>query len=555
MDRFSFRNLLILPMIFLITSSFFSGAIAAQIKLAWDANTEGDLAGYKVYYGTASGSYGSPVDVGKVTSYTLTGLTGGQRYYVALKAYDTSNNHSGYSTEVNGVASEPQETVSTPTKPSGPSSGTVNTSYSFSTGGSSSNLGHSVQYQFDWKGDATDLSGWGSATQSKTWSATGTYNVRARARCSSHTSVMSSWSSALTVTIGQAGTSYTVATDPSALQITVDGSNFTAPRTFSWTAGSSHTISVSSPQNGAEGTRYRFSSWSDGGSQSHTVTAPSANTTYTASFTTQYSLTTSAEPSDGGTVSPSGTTWYNSGETVSISAQSNAGYKFSSWSGDVKSKRNPASTTMSKPKKVKANFSQERGGTTVAKRGRKRSDSSKIITGTAQTSLSGSDAGILPLLAKLEEPTDGEMVSGVKPIYGWAVDGEGVSIVELYVDGQYICDIPYGGIREDIGEAYSDYPESDRSGFAVIWNYSVLSPGEHTVLVRVHNARGEMLDLQGPVTVVKFHGDVVTTLAPDTNLSQQISVTADGVTKTYDVNLQWFPGRQDFGIRDIIPRD
>jgi hypothetical protein len=47
----------------------------------------------------------------------------------------------------------------------------------------------------------------------------------------------------------------------------------------------------------------------------------------------------------------------------------------------------------------------------------------------------------------------------------------------------------------------------------------------------------------------------VTTLAPDTNLSQQISVTADGVTKTYDVNLQWFPGRQDFGIKEIIPRD
>jgi hypothetical protein len=34
-----------------------------QVTLAWDANTEPDLAGYKVHYGTASGSYTTSVDV------------------------------------------------------------------------------------------------------------------------------------------------------------------------------------------------------------------------------------------------------------------------------------------------------------------------------------------------------------------------------------------------------------------------------------------------------------------------------------------------------------
>jgi hypothetical protein len=119
-------------------------------------------------------------------------------------------------------------------------------------------------------------------------------------------------------------------------------------------------------------------------------------------------------------------------------------------------------------------------------------------------------------------------VSGIKPIYGWALDGQAVSTVELYVDGVYICDIPYGGIRADIKEAYPDYPEGDRSGFALIWNYSVLSPGEHTVLVKVHNTKGETLDFHAPVTIAKFHGDLVTTLTPDANVSQEIAVTADG---------------------------
>jgi hypothetical protein len=446
------------------------------------------------------------------------------------------------------------ETITVPSVPSGPSSGTTGVSYTFTTGGASSSLGHSVQYQFDWKGDATDLSGWGSASQSKTWSTSGTYGVRARARCASDTSVISSWSNALTVTIGQGGISYTVTTSPSSLQITVDGTDLTAPKTFSWTPGSSHTISVSSPQNGVEGTRYLFSSWSDGGTQSHSITAPSSSATYTANFTTQYTLKTSPDPAEGGKITPSGTNWYNSGASVSITAESNPGFKFGRWSGDAKGKGNPSTVKIDKPKKIKGSFSKERTQAGSKGRPNKPKDQDKL-SGTRETRASGVSSSTLTLLGKLENPTGREIVSGVKPIYGWALDGQAVSTVELYVDGVYICDIPHGGIREDIIEAYPDYPEADRSGFALIWNYSVLSSGEHTVLVRVHNTKGETLDLHASVTVVKFHGDLVTTLSSDTNLSQQIDVTADGVTKTYDVNLQWYPERQDFGIKNIIPRD
>ena len=77
---------------------------------------------------------------------------------------------------------------------------------------------------------------------------------------------------------------------------------------FSWVPGTSHTVSVASPQSGPSGTQYVYSSWSDGGGQSHSITAPSSSTTYTASFTTQYNLTTSANPSAGGSVVPQGAT-------------------------------------------------------------------------------------------------------------------------------------------------------------------------------------------------------------------------------------------------------
>ncbi len=84
---------------------------AAQIKLAWDANTESDVAGYKIYYGTSPKSYSASVDVGNVTSYHLTGLKGGQTYYLTVTAYNTSRSESSYSGEVSGVATEPTPPV------------------------------------------------------------------------------------------------------------------------------------------------------------------------------------------------------------------------------------------------------------------------------------------------------------------------------------------------------------------------------------------------------------------------------------------------------------
>jgi hypothetical protein len=96
------------------------------------------------------------------------------------------------------------ETVSTPTRPDGPTSGIIGTSYDYSTGGSSSSVGHSIEYRFDW-GDGTN-SGWSSLQEvSKSWSHANNCLVRAQARCANHPSVESGWSDPLTVTISAVG--------------------------------------------------------------------------------------------------------------------------------------------------------------------------------------------------------------------------------------------------------------------------------------------------------------------------------------------------------------
>jgi hypothetical protein len=77
-----------------------SVCLAADVTLAWDPNQEPNLAGYRIYWGTATRQYDYSVNLGNVTSYRFTGLTEGQSYFITITAYDTRNNESGFSNEV-----------------------------------------------------------------------------------------------------------------------------------------------------------------------------------------------------------------------------------------------------------------------------------------------------------------------------------------------------------------------------------------------------------------------------------------------------------------------
>ena len=75
-------------------------SLAAQVTLAWDANSEANLAGYTVYWGEASRTYDNQATIGKETSFPIQGLQEGRTYYIAVTAYDTEDNESAYSAEL-----------------------------------------------------------------------------------------------------------------------------------------------------------------------------------------------------------------------------------------------------------------------------------------------------------------------------------------------------------------------------------------------------------------------------------------------------------------------
>ncbi len=95
-----------------------------QVLLSWDeaVDPDGVVNEYKVYYGktsvkTATDSYEDEIIVGKVTSYTVTGLTNGVPYFFAVTAIDDEQSESlTYSVEVSATPVNPQATSSSEIK-------------------------------------------------------------------------------------------------------------------------------------------------------------------------------------------------------------------------------------------------------------------------------------------------------------------------------------------------------------------------------------------------------------------------------------------------------
>jgi hypothetical protein len=66
---------------------------ADTVTATWDPNSESDIAGYLLGYGTASGQENIAVPVGNVTTWQLS-LAPGQRYYFVIQAYNTGGLYS-----------------------------------------------------------------------------------------------------------------------------------------------------------------------------------------------------------------------------------------------------------------------------------------------------------------------------------------------------------------------------------------------------------------------------------------------------------------------------
>ncbi len=165
---------------------------------------------------------------------------------------------------------------------------------------------------------------------------------------------------------------YTVTTNPveSNVGVIVDNTFWYAPRNFalpydsSWTASSSHSVSIDSPQYPwSSNTRFNFSSWSDGGAQTHNVTLPgSGGATYTANITPDFYVTDYPLESCAGSIavspgSPSGDGYYPTGSLLTFTQTAQTGWTFTGWVYDLSGTTNPQNLTVSDEVLVASDYS------------------------------------------------------------------------------------------------------------------------------------------------------------------------------------------------------
>ena len=134
-------------------------------------------------------------------------------------------------------------------------------------------------------------------------------------------------------------------TSPTGLMVYVDGTNRATPYSDWWDDGSTHEISVPSPQTPYSDSIYTFGAWSDNGAQTHTIVVDGVETV-TATFTVQHRVSIGTDPwgldvtIDGEVTDTPYSGWWASGSTHTVSTPSpqesgsETRYDFTSWSDD-----------------------------------------------------------------------------------------------------------------------------------------------------------------------------------------------------------------------------
>lgn len=153
----------------------------------------------------------------------------------------------------------------------------------------------------------------------------------------------------------------TVTTSPPGLRIQVDGTAYTAPRQFVWTAGSTHMIGVETLTQTTLGgaASHVWREWSDSGPQRHTVTANANGGAITAVFDSSYQVLTASAPSATGRVvidPPPTNGFLPAGSAVSVTAVPANGYALAGWSGDLSGSEAQRTLSVNGPLDLRAQF-------------------------------------------------------------------------------------------------------------------------------------------------------------------------------------------------------
>ena len=169
------------------------------------------------------------------------------------------------------------------------------------------------------------------------------------------------------------------------------------------------------------------------------------------------------------------------------------------------------------------------------------------------------DSVVEPIKLNVDEPANLSAQSGVGMIRGWALSGEPIDRIEVFIDGNYMFDIPYGDLRLDVAAKFPDMEGADKSGFSIPFRFSSLAAGQHLLDVVVVDDFGRRSERSAKFDVVRFEQGYVgqkDTPNMDWSYSSAVgrTISVRGVVigdASYRVDLQWQTRSQKFEIVNI----
>lgn len=281
----------------------------AEVTLAWDPDSISDLAGYKIYYGTASGNYQTNIDVGNTTSFTLTNLTIGTTYYAAATAYTLSGLESSFSNEVAYTVPSCTYAISS-------------SSASFAASGGTGSVSITTPSYCNWT-TSSGISWIGVNTGSGMGSGLMTYSVSPNTDTVGRVGSLTIAGNVFTITedgVVIPSTTYTLSVSKNG---TGGGSVSTNPSGTVFSAGTAVTLNATADANSV------FAGWSGGctGVASACQVTMNSNLSVTATFNARASFVITATAGKGGSISPSGQVSVQTGGSQTFIITPSAGHK------------------------------------------------------------------------------------------------------------------------------------------------------------------------------------------------------------------------------------
>ena len=259
---------------FLFLSFFFAAPVhSLQLTLGWNVNPEPDIAGYKIHYGLSSRNYTSHSDVGNQTSYLVSNLQDGTKYYFAVTAYNSIGQESTYSTEAVYTPPSPSCTYSI-----SPSARTISASGGSGAVDVASNAG------CPWT--AVSNASWMIITSNSSGSASGTVNYSVSGNLSSASRTGTLTIAGTTFALTQSGAACTYSISPANRTLTSAGGttgsvSVTAPTGCTWSASSGASwITITSGSNGSGNGTCGYSVTANPGTSSRTGSLTIAGQTF-----------------------------------------------------------------------------------------------------------------------------------------------------------------------------------------------------------------------------------------------------------------------------------